>query len=78
MEEDAIGSRERENGGCWRFDVLQDQSNPSKFIFYEVYVNDDAVEFHKTTPHFKLWSDFKESGGTVSVSAVKANATFFV
>ena len=77
IEEDAIGSRERENGGCLRFDVARDQTNPNKFVFYEVYVDNDAAARHKETPHFKLWSDFKASGGVLSQSVTKADAIFF-
>ncbi len=77
IEEDAVGSRERENGGCLRFDVLRDQSDPTKFIFYEVYKDDEAAARHRETPHFQLWTDFKASGGVVSQSAVKADAIFF-
>ena len=36
--------------------------------FYEAYVDADAVDTHKAMPHFKLWSDFKASGGCTSVS----------
>lgn len=77
IEEDAIGSRERENGGCLRFDVHRDQTDETKFIFYEVYKDDAAIEFHKNTEHFKLWTNFKESGGVVSVSFIKTDAIFF-
>jgi autoinducer 2-degrading protein len=77
IEADAIGSRERENGGCLRFDVLQDKTNKCKFQFYEVYINEDAVTFHKATDHFKLWTDFKASGGVVSQTAVKSDALFY-
>ena len=77
IEADAIGSRQRENGGCLRFDVLQDQTDECKFIFYEVYKDDAAIEFHKSTEHFKLWTAFKESGGVVSVSFTKTDAIFF-
>lgn len=77
IEEDAIGSRERENGGCLRFDVLRDKSNPNKFVFYEVYLDEAAASRHKETSHFKLWSDFKASGGVISQSVVKADAIFY-
>ena len=76
IEEDAIGSRTRENGGCLRFDVLQDKTNKCKFQFYEVYVNEDAVTYHKGTEHFKLWTDFKASGGVLSQTAAKSDAIF--
>ena len=32
----------------------------------EAYVDAAAGDTHKAQPHFKLWSDFKESGGVVS------------
>jgi autoinducer 2-degrading protein len=77
IEEDARGSRERENGGCLAFDVLRDQAQANKFIFYEVYRDAEALEFHGTTPHFQLWKDFKASGGVISISVSKADAIFY-
>ena len=77
IEEDAVCSREKESGGCLRFDVLRDRSDPNKFVFYEVYQDDDAAARHKDMPHFKLWSDFKASGGVVSQSVVKADGLFY-
>ena len=77
IEEDAIGSREKEQGGCLRFDVLRDRTDPNKFVFYEVYQDDAAAARHKETPHFKLWSDFKASGGVVSQSVIKADGLFY-
>lgn len=76
IEEDAIGSRERENGGCLRFDVLRDQSNPCKFVFYEMYKDDESVVRHKAAPHFAPWTAFKASGGVISQSVVKADGLF--
>ena len=32
-----------------------------------MYKDAAAVDVHKATPHFKVWSDFKESGGVVSL-----------
>lgn len=34
MKQDAEGSRTEP--GCLRFDVMQDETNPCKFVFYEV------------------------------------------
>jgi quinol monooxygenase YgiN len=39
IEADAIGSRNNENGGCLRFDVLRNKSKPNSFTFYEVLSN---------------------------------------
>lgn len=69
IEEDATGSRERENGGCLRFDVARDLEKPNVFRFYELYTSSEAVAFHKSTPHFALWKEFKASGGVISQTA---------
>ena len=77
IEEDAIGSREREDGGCLRFDVIRDVSDSNKFIFYEVYLNEDAIARHREMPHFQLWKEFRESGGVANFSCVKGSGTFY-
>lgn len=43
--------------GNLRFDILQDDSDPSKFILYEVYTSQEAVNGHKETPHYLQWRD---------------------
>jgi hypothetical protein len=35
---------------------------------YEVYVSAEAVEVHKATEHYQVWTTFKDAGGVVSVS----------
>lgn len=45
-----------ENGNL-RFDVIQDVADPSKFILYEAYENDQAVIAHKETAHYLTWRD---------------------
>lgn len=43
--------------GNLRFDILQDDQNPGKFILYEAYANAEAVAAHKETPHYFTWRD---------------------
>jgi len=43
--------------GNLRFDILQDDSNPSKFVLYEAYKTQEAVNAHKETEHYKIWRD---------------------
>ncbi|MBC3381310.1 (4S)-4-hydroxy-5-phosphonooxypentane-2,3-dione isomerase [Serratia fonticola] len=38
--------------GNLRFDVLQDPDIPTRFYIYEAYADEQAVAFHKTTPHY--------------------------
>lgn len=41
--------------GNLRFDVLQDEEDPSKFILYEAYESEMASTGHKHTPHYLKW-----------------------
>lgn len=59
-----------------RIDVLQDQGDKNKFIFYEMYEDMAAVDFHKTQPHYAKWATFKESGGTVTSVSFKMDGLF--
>ena len=72
MRVDVEGSRAE--AGCLRFDLLQDQADENSYVFYEAYKDVDAIAAHKATPHYKAWSDFKDSGGVVSQEATKTNA----
>jgi autoinducer 2-degrading protein len=54
IETDALGS-ERDEAGCYRFNVLQDTTDPNTYFFYEVYEDESALEKHRTTPHYATW-----------------------
>jgi quinol monooxygenase YgiN len=54
IEEDALGS-ERDEPGCRRFNVLQDEKDASVYYFYEVYDDQAAVDAHRTMPHYAVW-----------------------
>lgn len=41
--------------GNIRFDVLQGSDDPARFMLYEVFENQDAVEAHRLTSHYKIW-----------------------
>lgn len=56
IEYDAIHSVQDEPG-CVDFNVLQDQSDPDTYYFYEVYRDEAALEAHRQTPHFAKWSE---------------------
>ncbi|MCD6049768.1 MAG: Antibiotic biosynthesis monooxygenase [Verrucomicrobia bacterium] len=43
--------------GIARFDVVQQQDNPSKFVLVEVYRNPEAPAKHKETKHYAKWRD---------------------
>lgn len=43
--------------GVARFDVLQDQSDPTRFVLIEAYKTSDAPLAHKETTHYLVWRD---------------------
>lgn len=43
--------------GNLRFDVLQEESDPCRFMIYEAYVSEEAANLHKSTPHYINWRD---------------------
>ncbi len=54
IETDALAS-ERDEPGCVRFNVLQDEQDDSVYYFYEVYTDHAALEAHRTMPHYATW-----------------------
>ncbi len=46
--------------GCARFDIMQDASDPTRFIYMEVYQNADAASKHKETKHYNHWREVAE------------------
>ena len=43
--------------GVLRFDVLQQQDDPSRFVLVEVYRDAAAAAAHKETQHYPVWRD---------------------
>jgi quinol monooxygenase YgiN len=54
IEHDAIAS-ERDEPGCVRFNVLQDEKDQNVYYFYEVYKDQAALEAHRQAPHYAVW-----------------------
>ena len=46
----------RDEKGCKRFDVCQNESNPAEWLLYEVYTDRAAFDTHHQTPHFLEWN----------------------
>ena len=43
--------------GIARFDVIQQQDDPTRFVLVEVYRRADDPAKHKETEHYKKWRD---------------------
>lgn len=46
-----------QESGIDRFDVLQDQTDPTRFVLVESYLTTDAIAAHKDTAHYAVWRD---------------------
>uniref|UniRef100_A0A7S3ZCB7 ABM domain-containing protein n=1 Tax=Lotharella globosa TaxID=91324 RepID=A0A7S3ZCB7_9EUKA len=68
---DDAGCSVRDEPGCRRFDVVQDNKDKTKFAFCEIYDDEAAFTAHKDTPHFARW---KES--SPNLLAEKEKVTF--
>ncbi len=47
----------RKETGVVRFDILQQQDDPTKFVLYEAYKDEDSAKAHKETAHYAKWRD---------------------
>lgn len=46
----------KESLNC-RFDILQNPDDPSQFVLYEAYENEEGPKIHKETEHYKIWRE---------------------
>jgi (4S)-4-hydroxy-5-phosphonooxypentane-2,3-dione isomerase len=68
--------------GIARFDVVQQQDDPTRFVLIEVYTTPDAAAAHKETAHYAKWRDavapmMAEARYSVKYSAVFPDALDF-
>ena len=43
--------------GVARFDVVQQEDDPTRFVLVEVYRTADAQAAHRITAHYQIWRD---------------------
>jgi autoinducer 2-degrading protein len=75
MLENARGSRTEP--GNLRYDLLRDADDPNHFLLYEVYRDVEALEAHRTTPHFLKWAAAVEPWLAVPRTRVRAQPLFY-
>jgi quinol monooxygenase YgiN len=49
------GRNSRQEPGVVRFDFLQQNDDPTRFVLIEVYRDQAATVAHKQTPHYHAW-----------------------
>ena len=62
--------------GIARFDVVQQQDDPTRFVFVEVYRTSAAPAAHKETPHYATWRDAVASMMAEPRTSVKFSNVF--
>ena len=62
--------------GIARFDVVQRQDNPTRFVLVEVYRDANAAAAHKETKHYPVWRDAVAAMMAEPRQSVKFNNVF--
>src|SRR2546430_16539731 len=62
--------------GIARFDVFQQQDDPTKFVLVEAYRGSDAPAAHKQTQHYHVWRDIAEPMMAEPRTSVKYSNVF--
>ena len=62
--------------GIARFDVIQQQDDPTRFVLVEVYRTGDDTARHKETAHYAIWRDSVADTMAEPRSAVKYSNVF--
>jgi quinol monooxygenase YgiN len=62
--------------GIARFDVVQQQDDPTKFVLAEIYRTPEASAAHKETAHYQTWRDAVAPMMAVPRSSIKFNHVF--
>ena len=62
--------------GIARFDVVQEQDDPTRFALVEVYRTPEAAAAHKETAHYAKWRDAVAGMMAEPRRSIKFNAIF--
>jgi quinol monooxygenase YgiN len=62
--------------GIARFDVLQQQDDPTRFLLVEIYRTAEATAAHKQTNHYKTWAETVADMMAVPRQSVKFENVF--
>jgi (4S)-4-hydroxy-5-phosphonooxypentane-2,3-dione isomerase len=63
--------------GIARFDVIQQQDDPTRFVLVEVYRTPEAPAAHKETAHYAKWRDTVAGMMAEPRRSVKFNEVFW-
>jgi (4S)-4-hydroxy-5-phosphonooxypentane-2,3-dione isomerase len=67
----------RQEPGNVRFDVLQAESDPARFLLYEAYLTADDFAKHQQTPHYLRWKQLVAEAMAQPRQGIKHHSLFF-
>ena len=67
----------RREPGNVRFDVLQAEDDPSRFLLYEAYRTKDDFVKHQQTPHYLRWKEAAAPWMAQPRQGIKHHSLFF-
>jgi len=67
----------RQEPGNVRFDVLQAEDDPARFLLYEAYNSKDDFAKHQQTPHYLRWRECVADAMAQPRQGVKHHSLFF-
>jgi autoinducer 2-degrading protein len=67
----------RKEPGNARFDVLQAEDDPARFLLYEAYHAKEGFAAHQATPHYARWKQAVTDWMAQPRQGVKHNSVFF-
>jgi quinol monooxygenase YgiN len=53
----------RKEPGCLAYELHRDPEHPGKFMFYEKFKNQAALDEHVNSPYFKKFLDYRAAKG---------------
>jgi quinol monooxygenase YgiN len=62
--------------GIARFDVIQNNEDPTRFVLNEVYKTAEATVAHKETDHYNKWRDAVEEMMVEPLYSIKYTSLF--
>lgn len=70
------GRNSVQESGVVRFDVIQQEDDPTRFVLVEIYRTPDDPARHKETAHYLTWRDAVEPMMAEARRSVKYRAAF--
>jgi quinol monooxygenase YgiN len=62
----------RQEQGCIAYELHRDFENDKKFMFYERFVNQAALDLHLKAPYFQKFVEYRKTDDPISTQTVSS------